>query len=325
MNIIVVSEYLIKDKLFLNHRQPDEPWGFINYISNNTDYSVFVLCPYKSYETSKVEVFDLALNKEIEFSLENADYMYFSYLSHLGENIKQFIKFVDFLNSLNLDTEYFNSLSAMKSNVSKQYLLTLQENTNLPISPTENVKSLDKLNSIAEASKHKMLLKPIVSERANGVKILQDMTEDEKSEYIKRYVYEDGPLTNSVLCQKFNKDFLKYGEKKIAVINGEVSIARRTVPPKDISKEQIVTTSYGCVMEKYKPTDIEIKLCKEVYKEFTKYYPALYIRVDLVGTGEDVLISEIECINPDYITCYGLHEQVDYDDLYEKLLLPLKK
>ncbi len=72
-------------------------------------------------------------------------------------------------------------------------------------------------------------------------------------------------------------------------------------------------------MEKYVPSEYETKLCEKVFEEFNKYYPAYYIRVDIVGDGADALISEIECINPDYITCYGYHTKEDYEDFYSKL------
>ncbi len=228
MNIAIVSGHNIIDgKLHLNHRQPQEPVGFINYLIENTTDNIYVIEPYNN-----LEMFDVRKNIQINTDLNILDYMFFDFISCLGENK---LKFVQFLNVIkDCDIKFINPINSMLENLSKDYVYTLQNNTDLPLLPTENINTLEKMLSLTGD----LLLKPLSSERANGAIKIEDMTTEDKKEYYKKYCQENNTIKQGIMCQPFNEKFAEGREKKIAVVNGKVSIARRTIPQKIVLRER---------------------------------------------------------------------------------------
>ena len=74
--------------------------------------------------------------------------------------------------------------------------------------------------------------------------------------------------------------------------------------PNKCENPKLVRFCDGARMLAYDPTPTETDLALLVYDVVKKDHPLHYVRVDMIGKGTDpngreLLVSEIECINPD--------------------------
>ena len=319
-----MTEYEIENgKIKFKHRQPAEPLGFIDYIKGKKEDKLYIINGYlRHLSIPKINVYDVNEEKEVMIDLRDIDAIMFGFFTHFFENLGPFNDFLEYVKIYNIKS--VNSVDIIRQNMTKQYLIDLKRKDKLPIPSTKIVNNIETLLKLPEDEKY--LVKPIISERAKSTVVISDMDMEEIEKYFNEHNGKIiGGVEQKILLQYFNEDFLNYGEYKICVVRGEISIARRTVPPKNPKSSQIISTSNGSTMEKHIPDTEQSKICLKVYEVFNEVYgPTDYIRVDLVGHEDHYEISEIEAINPDLITCYGYHTEEDYKDLYDKLYDCLK-
>lgn len=322
--VCIAAEYIYKEGKF---HLPEESEGFVNWLLNNTQDRIYVINILNAFKiTSTAKVFNPNSATEEEINLEDIDVIYtgligksvlkYNVYNCLNYNLKYFIKFCEKISHYGI--KCVNPVQTLFDNLSKEYLLFLKENSDLPIADLTKIDSIDEF--IALPSNQNIIVKPLISERASGTIMLDSMSISEKKAYYTKWAIKRKDLLNQgIVYQKFNNDFITSGEKKIAVVSGKVLLSRKTVPPPAAKCGSIVSTSCGSTMVRYSPTQFEIDLCEKTYQVFNEFFPCNFIRVDLVGEGENIKINEIECINPDFTTFYKFHTAQEYDEFYNEL------
>jgi hypothetical protein len=118
-----------------------------------------------------------------------------------------------------------------------------------------------------------------------------------------------------IIAQPYVPEFASHGELKIAVVDGEITLARRNNPMGD----GILKFSKDCI-EIIEPTEEVSELAKTAFREYNKIHPVHFMRVDMVGTPGNIMISEMEAINPSFATRFGIFSEEQVENHYRKLL-----
>lgn len=309
----VVIEYLgEKDKL--TYAEENQP--FVDWLTEN-EINAYAIDPTKnSFDGDVANVRKIPGGELETLSLRDFRAVYFGRTGQkfieggvsnsLRENVRDVCRLVEKLKPHEGKVKVVNPLSSMIWNFSKQYLIDLKS-TGLPFIPTIEVPSLRKLFDLKN-SEEDWLVKPKIAERANGTKMLNEMTDGELTKYADEYLRHPSgdSLSNRILqrqgiiAQPFEERFVGDGEKKFFVVGGEITLSRNTVfsAMKD-ERYPIVSTARGARMVRYKPSYAQRDICLNVYDTLQRAgFPADFLRVDMVGIGKDSRISEIELINP---------------------------
>lgn len=302
---------------------PEEAKPFLDYMIKNND--VHLIHPQRNNATGG-KVYSMHVNSETMSAqnLKDFDAIYFGLC---GKNIlslgqthcfaEQLDDIYDLLGHVQqyAPNSLVNPLQTIYSNTSKQYLLDLD----LPFIDTTKVESFDQLKSLARGSTP-YIAKPLVAERSKGTVVLSKLSDDELANYFTEYaMYSSREGSNrpeqGIIAQPYQNDFMVTGEKKIGVVGGNVTLSRVALPTGS-SELGVVSTARGASMRPYTLSEAERELCEHAYSVFNSRFPAAYVRVDLVGSDDNLRINEIEAINPSYVTAKekGLftQEQLDY-------------
>ena len=105
----------------------------------------------------------------------------------------------------------------------------------------------------------KIVIKPIHSFGGNDIHLIQTSF---KKNFISKFIKKHG----HIMCQKFLSK-IKYGDKRIWLINGNVCGAMSRIPKKGSFLSNL---SKGAVAITTKPNSIELKICKVIAKNLKK-------------------------------------------------------
>lgn len=331
MKIGIVAEYLPDQGTY---HFAEEAEGIIDYIARR--HSSFILHPGDAGNSESFPVINARTRQEESLDLSSLDSIYFGVV---GKSLHRFnqinclsLQLQQFCNLLESLSEYpatfVNPPSSMVYNMSKQYILDFSDKTSLPFVETEEVGSLEQLIEHAR-SDQKMIAKPLISERANGMVILNRMNEEELSEYAGQYLTQHIPQPGlyhqvmagqGIIVQPYMEDFRVHGEKKLAVVDGQVTIPR--INEGDV---EIVTYSRGATIRAFKPTADEADLAVHAFNTFNRFYPVHFMRVDMIGSGPNLRINELEVINPDFATMDKIFSESQHEHHYRKILDGLER
>ena len=213
---------------------------------------------------------------------------------HVGQLGKIVDKSKDFLKFIKILRQYpgkiVNNLDIIESNLSKEYLLDLQEK-GFSIIPTIELKrgtSLEKLSKEKFRNSFKfndLVVKPkIFGEKGEGVKRVSDFkSEKEFQDYLKKY--------SPVLAQPFIKEVFNEGEYSLVFLGDKFSHGAVKKTGEFLVNRHLDTRDLFA----YDPSPGEIKLSRDVIRYFGNKG---HTRVDYLKKGGDVYISEVEMINP---------------------------
>jgi glutathione synthase/RimK-type ligase-like ATP-grasp enzyme len=340
MMIGYVGEYLFKEG---KHHFSEEASSFINFF--NLEHELYVIktsdpkmkgnyIQAMCLNDQHIDLVDIASFDAIYFGLIGHKIIKYNLDNGLTNELEDVCKILDGLKSYEgKEVNLVNPAETIISNMSKEYILNLSRNTNLPFIPTKKIESLEELLQLKK-EKRKFSVKPLISERANGTYVLNDMNEGEIKQYFNKFGgnYNESERSHSnvidsqgIIVQPYNKGFMRSGEKKIAVVDGEVTLSRRTVPLKSSNKYSIVAPTNGAKMERYEPTSREKELVLCAYEAFSHFYPAYFVRVDLVGSKSSLRINEIEAINPSFTTRFDFFSKYELDNHHQRLLDSFQK
>jgi len=217
------------------------------------------------------------------------------FVKNLGKiNLEQ-ERFLKFLNTLRkFKGKIVNPLNTMKNNLSKQYLIYYQKK-GFPVIPTIEVKKNSTLkelknmdfsfNKFYKEKLKDLIIKPkIFGEMGNSVKRLGEFkSEREFREYFEK--------NKPVLVQPFIEEIKKYGENSFVFFGNEFVHALNK-----FTGDFKINFTKGIKYKKHKPSKKELELCKKIIKGWLdKFY---YMRIDLIPYNGEILISEIEVLNP---------------------------
>ena len=295
---------------------------------NDHDLYCFDLHHYK-YSSQTVEGLSLRKESLVTIYLKDLDCLHFcwsgkniSYLdknSCLNDQIEPFCHLIEMLESFGKNSPIVvNSLDCLMNNITKNYYFTFNKKINfIPSIVANNVEDLLQRSK----EKQRYIAKPFISERSKGATILNDMSPAEIELYFRKFnnqiknpknLYEKILSQQKILIQPYHESFIKNGEIKACLVDGEFFLARKVLPKGDVA---ILDFHSGEAYHAYyQPTEEEIDFYKNVFKIFYKKYPISYMRLDCISTKEGTFVNEIEAINPGW-RVHGSLKGINNEDL----------
>jgi len=259
---------------------------------------------------------DLSDFNSVYFGVAGKKQLEYGIINGLGDQLLTFSYFLERLRDADVPME--NPLDTMLENITKDYLIDFTKGGKVPVIPTQRVDSLDELRDLSR-SDSKYIAKPLLSERAQGTVILNKLSDSELETYANTYLKKiDSPMSlyerllnrQGIIVQPYQEDFLNYGEKKVAVVNGIPTLAKNN----SVEGGELVTVDNGAKINSFDLTDDECDFVKNAYEVFNERTPASYMRVDFIGDGKNSRVNEIEAINPNYSTLHSFYS----DELLSK-------
>lgn len=273
---------------------------------------VFVIAP-ENLNTKTPQALNVLRNMEECVDLSHLDVLYFG---GMGKNIEElhkkycfsddvptFLGIADFLDTNGFGYLCRNPLDTMRGNFSKRYLLDLQAK-GVDVIPTTEVTAFNQIETLVSGSQQ-YLVKPLIGERSAGVYLVTAENIDEIYSFWENITSSDETLHNAtvssqlprqgMILQPYTDAFRTYGERKIGVVDGEITIAKHIRADSDV-----VSATSGADVTRYEPTKSEVDLVERVYAEFSQMYPNWYARVDITGDPRWPVVNEVEAINPDF-------------------------
>ena len=238
------------------------------------------------------------------------------YFGHAGKNIEgvvsqthgvvqEFDRYQKMFDNYK-NMRFANPLELLKENLSKNYLIELSSDSSIPSIETQKVESFDDL--IVDDD---LFVKPLISERAAGAHRLKELNRKNKKDLFEQYS-TNGIKQQGLILQPFIPGILDHGERKVAVIGGEITLCRLVNPDGSYQNTEI--------------SKKEIRICNNVWEMMSEKYPGIaHARIDLVGDPNNALVNEIEAVNPNISTRKSLNRFSDsqvenhYKKLYETL------
>ena len=185
----------------------------------------------------------------------------------------------------------YNSLDTVKWNINKRYLLEL-ERENISIIPTRLYNSFD-FDIVSQLfsffNENKLIIKPCVSANADDTFIL----EQSKMENLKS-VLENTFSQKDFLVQPFIKNIKSEGEYSLIYFGNRLSHVILKTPKNGDFRVQ--EEHGGIIKAINKPEGPLIDFGNKVIR--TIPYQCLYSRVDVVRSGSNYLLMEVELIEP---------------------------
>ena len=219
---------------------------------------------------------------------EICDVLFIGQLGKFYDATKEFISFLSFLE--NFKGKTINKLGIIKDNLSKDYLLKLQEK-GYPVVPTKEIETKTTLEEIKKLNfnfeEQDLVVKPkIFGEKGNGVKKISSF---ESEEEFSKYQEEHLPI----LVQPFIQSILEDGENSLIFVNNKYSHGLTKV-----TGHLLVNRKPGTprICKKYSPSEEEINLSKELITLYGNEKG--YCRLDFIPHKGKSYISEVEMINP---------------------------
>ncbi|WP_371804599.1 hypothetical protein [Candidatus Lokiarchaeum ossiferum] len=316
MKIGIIAEYLNP----LNTKEyqfTDEATPYLEFFKSKGVNSYVIDCR-RNQNSNHLIALDYKSKKEINVPFDEIDLFYFGVFGKeieskniaygLSEQTEEFFNLIDYLRKNFPNSKFMNPVETIIQNASKEYLIHLSK-LGVPVIPTSNIETLDQLIQLNN-DKEIYIAKPLISERAKGILILDGkLSLKELEQYYLSYnhstfekhasTYQKIINSQRIIVQKFEYDFLKYGEKKIAIVDKEITLSRNnSMPPSE--KVQIVDYYNGAILEKYDISIKEREIIEKIISVVNQEYPFYYMRLDLIGKDENLKVNEIELINPSF-------------------------
>ena len=313
----ILTEYVPKtDKVHI----PDEVNVYLNLV--NTSRDIRLIRPDSIHSSTSVLAYNPKVGKAEQLDLSELSSLYFGSMGKnikalniencFSENVNDFKRIANIVTDNQLGSICRNPVETMISNMSKKYLLELQSK-GVDTLPSEEVSSWSDIEDLLSSS-NQYLIKPLIGERAHGIVIVRSENYDALQSAWKKYGEDqkayDGFPSQGIIAQPFTTAFQEHGERKIAVVDGEITFAKSMQ-----ADSELVVASHGAKVIKYQPTAEEKKLVENVHHIFSDLYPNWYMRVDLTDDPKNPKVNEVEAINPNYSCLRILNDNPNDDDV----------
>ena len=204
------------------------------------------------------------------------------------EKEEQFNHWLDKIKALGIKT--LNSLEIIRQNKHKFYLRELQ-NQGIKIIPTIFIESTNDLNlpAVLPPDWDKAVIKPAFSAGSYNTQVF----EAKHVEQINT-VYQPIAKKKDLLLQKFIPEIQTHGETSFVFFNKKFSHCINKKPKDGDFRVQV---QFGGKYTAIHPDPALIEKAKQILDTFSE--PLLYARVDGIAINDDLLLMEIECIEPD--------------------------
>ncbi|OYU69837.1 MAG: hypothetical protein CFE28_07355 [Alphaproteobacteria bacterium PA2] len=203
--------------------------------------------------------------------------------------VKHQAEFLDFLQKARTVTPLENPLDVISWNLSKRYLLELI-GKGLPVIPSVFVEKPTPVLGIFDTLEtDELVLKPVVGAGGFG-----------QSKLRREDVSEGAVMPAALFAQPLIPDIVTAGEISMIFVDGAFSHALRKSPAKGEYRIQVL---HGGRSEVHHPTPDEIAAAKKFVDALPA--PALACRVDLVPHRGQLLLMELEAIEPHLFPEFG--------------------
>jgi glutathione synthase/RimK-type ligase-like ATP-grasp enzyme len=219
-----------------------------------------------------------------------------AYIGQLGKISQDKVGFLNFLNIIEgFPGIVVNPISTIKGNLSKQYLIDLQEK-GVNVIPTLDVRHDATLEELANLdfprygkSDNGVILKPkIFGEQGIGVVRLEDFSNEGK-------LHEYLTTSGEVIAQPLIEDIFTRGENSFIFTGRKYSHGLNKITG---NFKINYTTDSNSRYSAISPTDAELELCEAAFDALPDRFG--YVRVDIIS-GDNPMIGEVELVNP---ACY---------------------
>jgi len=274
-----------------------------------------------------ITVYKASDDSKVKLPLSSLDVIYFGNTGQkmyvqpnynsLISNLETLCSFFDVLKAYpSISTS--NPVETMLKFVSKDYLFDLQE-AGIPVSKHSPIKRVDSFQDFEELKKVsnnqniEYIVKPLIAERGNGSKVLSEISDDKMKQMLLDVKNKLSSLDDSTygsvmsrqgfIAQPFNEDYIVHGEKKIFVVDGEITLARKNEFGVTNGQNYFGSLQFrNKLREKvYVPTIAEVEFVQKVSNYLkSKNIDFDYFRLDVVGNGTEkqTYLNELELFNP---------------------------
>jgi glutathione synthase/RimK-type ligase-like ATP-grasp enzyme len=270
---------LLTDARYVNPTDPD--W----YVQNILDEAGFLTeaLEKRGFSVIRKAWSDTAVNWfSVDFAVFRTTWDYFD----------RFDEFTSWLKETSLKCRFINTMSLVKWNIDKHYLLDLQT-IGIRIVPTQihevgNVQSLD--NWMKELKLTDAVLKPAISGAGRHTyRITTDNINEHES------ILKELLANEAMMLQPFMKNVITEGEIALMVIGGKYSHAvKKIAKPGDFR----VQDDFGGTVEGFEPSKDLIQFAEDAVKACPEL--PVYARVDVILDNEEKwALAELELIEPE--------------------------
>lgn len=241
------------------------------------------------------------INMNIEEVNEKIEFMMIRNLGSVEGNFQMIADYLDYLIN-NYKGIALNNPVAMRKGMTKKYLVEVDSEKLREVGiitiPTKAYNKQVKYTHIKNEylQLENYLIKPITGELSNSLKCLKDIDE----EFLR---YKESKVGGWVVQPIKNE--IWNGEYQLVFVGGKLLYGQKKNYPKDLESE--LPNQKNRIIEKYYPSEDEIKIMEKVIKYFSELYDIKLdiCRIDFMkdDEGRPILI-EFEMVNPGFFIGY---------------------
>lgn len=241
------------------------------------------------------------INMNIEEVNEKIEFMIIRNLGSVEGNFQMIANYLDYLIE-NYKGVALNNPIAMRKGMTKKYLVEVDSEKLKKIGmltiPTKEYSKKVEYNQIKNeySQLENYLIKPITGELSNSLKCLKDIDEG----FLR---YKENKVGGWVIQPIKNE--IWNGEYQLVFIGGKLIYGQKKNYPK--TPESDLPNQKTRVIEKYHPSEDEIKIMENVIKYFTELYNIKLdiCRIDFMKNKEGMpILIEFEMVNPGFFIGY---------------------
>lgn len=241
------------------------------------------------------------MNMNIEEVNEKIEFMMIRNLGSVEGNFQMIANYLDYLIA-NYKGIALNNPIAMRKGMTKKYLVEIDaeelKEIGIDTIPTKAYSKEVEYSQIKNeySQLENYLIKPITGELSNSLKCLKDINE----EFLR---YKESKVGGWVVQPIKNE--IWNGEYQLVFVGGKLIYGQKKNYPKD--PESDLPNQKTRVIEKYYPSEAEIKIMENVIKYFAKLYNIKLdiCRIDFMKNSEGTpILIEFEMVNPGFFIGY---------------------
>ena len=295
---------LEKNKCYENIKYSEEVRQMIQEFYNN-NWGVYITTIENFKDGIWKDIYSVNENKKMNMSIEKInDEIEFMLIRNLGSvegNFKMIAEYLDFLID-NYKGIALNNPVAMRKGMTKNYFVEVDnkelEKIGMLTIPTKVYSKEVEYSQIAKeySNLENYLIKPITGELSNSLKCLKDIDE----EFLR---YKESKVGGWVIQPIKNE--IWNGEYQLVLVGGKLIYGQKKNYPKE--QDANIPKQKNRIIEKYYPSENEIRIMENVIKYFMKLYNIKIdiCRIDFMkdNDGRPILI-EFEMVNPGFFIGY---------------------
>jgi len=288
---IAVTAYFINTVTGRVYR-PDPMLDLIIELHSKCQFIDFYFLDWHSLTNEEnIYVYNLSINTYTRVNLREFNAVHVLKIGYgtckeltLKEKWQQFLKNVSVLEIHKIPC--INKVDVFRYAIEKWYLLTLSELEICTI-PSQILSSKTEYEILLKEHEPADIIKPLNGECGILVNHISELDQNTYEVYQKQ--------CDHILIQKYISD-IQYGEKSLFFLNGVFWRSIIKIPHYENFRSN--GRHFGASFKDYTPTSKEIKFSQNVLDAFPRHVDVA--RVDIISTKNNLMLMEIEVIDPGY-------------------------